>query len=479
MNGPPCPSGRFRTGAEAKLGNWSALAAFLTPAFIWVEFTLIGRIFLPELILFALLPFLLMKHGRLLAAPLPRTFLILAVFWLMAQVLTDVIRESDLRDYSRGWSKIVFMTLNFCALYLLLYGSRRRLVLFALGVVAGGYLSFLLNPSAFAENYPWKFGLGPPTILAAVLIAQWRPIYQVLILPSLPILMVGIYSMAVGSRTYAGVSFLVTLYVLAQQIAIRRRRPPADVSLVRTAVFLVIGVITAGSILELYEYMAVHGYLTEQARQTYESQAVGSFGVLLGGRPATFVSIQAVMDSPLIGHGSWAKNPDYVSYILDLRHLGYDVHPLSRLGRDLIPTHSHLMSGWVESGIMGAIFWLWVLALILRVLANQYRVREPLGPLIAFIGFLTLWDIFFSPFGAAHRYLVPFKIVLMMFAWDVLRARIHGNRSGRTPLMSSYRTGRAPGGAPVPRSARRIDPKLPAESAPPSHRAVSEWRPLG
>ena len=57
------------------------------------------------------------------------------------------------------------------------------------------------------------------------------------------------------------------------------------------------------------------------------------------------------------------------------------------------------------------------------MLANLYITREPLGPLVAFIGFLMLWDILFSPFGAERRLTVPFNLVLMMFAWDVLRSR--------------------------------------------------------
>ena len=476
VNHPLRLSGRPRARSGSGLGSWAEPAAFLIPAFVWVKFTLVGRIFLPELILIALLPFLLAKRGRLLTAPLPRTFLILAALWLMAQMLTDVIRGSDFHDYSRGWAKLVFTMLSFCALYLLLYGSRRRLVLFAAGVAAGEYLSYMLNPSVYADQHPWKFGLSLPTTLAVVLLAQWRPIFRVPVLPSLLILLVGLYSMAVGSRSYAGVTILVALYVLAHQIAGRRGGPTGSAPLARSAMFLVMAVMAAAVMLELYEYMAVQGYLTERARQVYDWQSTGgSFSILLGGRAEIVASIRAVMDSPIIGHGSWAKDPEYASYILDLRQLGYNLH-LSRLsGGDLIPTHSHLMGAWVESGIMGALFWLWVLVLIVRVLAHQYLVRDTLGPLVAFVGFLTVWDIFFSPFGAHHRYLISFKIVLMMYAWDVLYARIYLAPSGRARLMSSYRIARGPTGSPGP--ALRGGRGLTAETAP--HPRASQWRPPG
>ena len=421
LHGSPSPPGHPGTTGEPALGAWAAWAAFLAPTLIVAEFTLVGRVFATEIVLIGLLPLLLTIRGRRLRDPLPRTFLVLAAAWLAAQILTDVIRQSDFADYSRGWAKIAVMALNFCALYLLLHGSRRRLVLFALGWAAGGYLLFLLGSSPRLEDHPWKFGLGPPTVVAAVLIAQWRPLRAIPVLPCLPIFAVGIANMMLGARAYAGVAFLTALYVLVQQMVGRRRGLPAGASVVRTAVFGVAGVLAAALVVELYATMAAHGYLTEGARRVYELQASGAFGVLLGGRSEIVASSRAMLDSPIIGHGSWARNPGYVERLLELQRFGYTVHLPA--DRELIPTHSHLMGAWVEAGIMGAAFWLWVLALVLGVLANQYRLREPLGPLIALAGIWISWDILFSPFGAERRYLIPFMIVLMMFARDVIHAR--------------------------------------------------------
>ena len=114
------------------MANRPALAflAFITPCTVFMEFNLVGRIFAPELILIGLLPFLLLMRGRMLADPLPRFFLFMAFSWLCAQILTDLIRDTPFADYSRGWSKIIFTTMNFCTLYMLLYGSRQRIVLF-------------------------------------------------------------------------------------------------------------------------------------------------------------------------------------------------------------------------------------------------------------------------------------------------------------------------------------------------------------
>ena len=460
------PSG-LRHADGSGSGKGLALAAFITPTLIWMEFSVVGRVFVPELILIGLLPFLLMTRGRLLADPLPRTFLMLAALWLASQVLTDLIRETDFRDYSRGQAKIVFTAANFCALYLLLYGSRRRLVLFALGLAIGGYLSFHLNPSIFSEAHPWKFGIGPVVALLAALIPLWPPIRRVPFLPALPLLAVSAYSMAVGFRSMAGIALLASLYVLAQQIAGRRRRTPVAFPPGRTLLFAAAAAVTAPAVLALYEQAVARGYVSERAWRTYEQQASGSFGVLLGGRSEIYTAARAVMESPIIGHGSWAKDAGHAARFLELRLLGHDLHPLTRLGSDLIPTHSHLMGGWVEAGILGAVFWLWVLLLTFRVLSSLYRVREPLGPLIAFVGFVILWDVVFSPFGAERRLTVSFNVVLMMFAWDVLRGRLPRDGMNRSELLPRFRPSAAD-----PRAWR----PLPNAGPPPASGAASGTR---
>lgn len=421
---PLRPAGAYSPD-RAGMANRPALAflAFITPCTVFLEFNLVGRIFAPELILIGLLPFLLLMRGRMLAAPLPRFFLIMAFCWLCAQILTDLIRDTPFGDYSRGWSKIIFTTMNFCTLYMLLYGSRQRIVLFALGIAIGGYLTYMINPSEFAARQPWKFGLGVSTILLVVVATQLRPIFKVWFLPALMIGAVGVYSMVVGSRSLAAITILAALYVLVQQVLGRRHTAPAGFSPIRTFLFFVAGIGIAFSIFNAYQYAASSGVLGNYAQEVYETQGTGAYGVLLGGRSEIFVSSQAVMDSPIIGHGSWAKNPKYAARILELENYGYEVNYLAA-DSELIPTHSHFMGAWVESGFVGALFWAWILILVFRVLANLYMVREPLGPLITFVGFMMLWDILFSPFGAERRVIVPFYIVLMMFAWDMLRASV-------------------------------------------------------
>jgi hypothetical protein len=76
---------------------------------------------------------------------------------------------------------------------------------------------------------------------------------------------------------------------------------------------------------------------------------------------------------------------------------------------DLIPSHSHLLGAWVESGIVGAVFWCWVLWLTGGTLVRASG-REPLFPFFAFIALLLIWNVFFSPYGADERFTATYFI---------------------------------------------------------------------
>ena len=409
-----------RAGAPGP-DRWLSLVAFVTPTLLWAQLWIGGRVFAPELLLIGLLPFLLLVRGRMLAEPLPRTFLALLALWLAGQILTDLVRETELRDYARGWSKIVFTALNFCALYLLLHGSRRRLVLFGLGLATGEVLSHAIAPSVFAQSHPWKFGMGPPAALLAALSAMWRPLSSLPLLPAMPLFLICAYSTLVGARALAGIALSASFYILVQQVLGRRNDDFVRPSTLRVFLFGATGVTLAAFLLYAFDLAIETGYVLEEVAATTRRQSEGAFGLLLGGRSELFASGRAVMDSPLLGHGSWAKSPDYAARILDARLQGYAVHLTSHFETDLIPTHSHLMGAWVEAGILGIAVWLWSFVFVVRVLAHLYRIREPLGPLVAFFGFLILWDILFSPFGAERRLTLPFALVLMMSTWDALR----------------------------------------------------------
>jgi hypothetical protein len=83
----------------------------------------------------------------------------------------------------------------------------------------------------------------------------------------------------------------------------------------------------------------------------------------------------------------------------------YGMHP-SEEGQKyegVIPAHSHLMAAWVDAGILGAVFWGYVLISAVESVVRATILRPPVAPFYVFVLTTFVWDILYSPFGSVRR----------------------------------------------------------------------------
>jgi hypothetical protein len=389
--------------------------AFLVPAVSFAQVTVVGQLYISELLMLVMLPWLWSARGRL---PVPRWFVVLWAGWLLSQIVTDIVVGSVFEDFSRGWAAIVF-TLTDLAAILVLAATPRRARLFALGLATSGILGYFIAPSIFAADYPWKFAFGLPVafVLAAFLSGS--------IGNRLPLLSAGGFvsfgglNLLLGFRNLGGISLLTAGYLLLIAFA-GRRQAVLSVSIWRTTAGLLLLAVGVLGTLQLYDVAASQGLLGSAAQAEYQSQS-GALGVLIGGREEILASTQAVIDSPILGHGSWAKDLKYVDLLMQrLSDLGY-VAATNYYDSGLIPTHSYLMGSWVWAGFLGAVFWLGVLAVVVWLLANLYVFRLELAPLVVFFAMLLLWNTAFSPYGADARVLACYSLALCLLGLRQMR----------------------------------------------------------
>ena len=190
--------------------------------------------------------------------------------------------------------------------------------------------------------------------------------------------------------------------------------------MLRAAAGLVFLAVAVVGVLQLYDAAASGGLLGSDAQAKYVDQS-GTFGVLLGGRSEVLASTQAIIDSPILGHGSWAKDFKYVDLLAQrLSSLGYEVGAgPSDVG--LIPAHSYLMGSWVWAGFLGGLFWLAILGIAVWLLANLYSFRVELAPLLVFSATLLVWAIAFSPYGFSARITAPYGVALCLLGLRLVR----------------------------------------------------------
>jgi len=149
----------------------------------------------------------------------------------------------------------------------------------------------------------------------------------------------------------------------------------------------------------------------EYELKKFETESETKIGVLSG--RSNFISTYfAVKDSPIIGHGSWAK--DYSGYGLKTAYLIDDYSKINyyrnRSDPGWIPGHSHIFTAYIWHGILGALFWIYVL-IILWGTFRYYMGNIP--ELFAYFAIALpnlFWAILFSPFGG--RVTVVMVIVL-------------------------------------------------------------------
>ncbi len=381
----------------------------------------VGILYGPDLLLVGAFIYLAF-HGRIrIATPVGKRVLLLGSLWLASQCATDIVRHTAFADYARGWSNIGMTVVNFAVLWTVLYGRPWRLELFGWGLVVGDLLSVSINAGGFVSGYPWKFGFSYPVTLGVFLLVSHEKLRSRW--PITMVAMIGIINIVLGSRNLGGVCVAAAVYLLVTRFLRRKGTTGSRLkagAIVALAASILVG---AAGILWAYQYAANSGILGEEARQKYEEQSSGKYGVLLGGRTELLASLPAVYDSPILGHGSWAKDWTYLA--LERRALfvlGYKgAWDVSReeLLEGLIPAHSYLLQAWVYGGVVGAIFWGWLYVLTARALMRVYPPTVVLLPVAAFMAFSLLWDILFSPYGATARFVVPYYIVMLATCMDM------------------------------------------------------------
>jgi hypothetical protein len=401
----------YYSGRLAQAISVGDIFCLVMPLLQVVRFDIVGEMCASDFLVMAALPVALARHPeRLRQKPMP-TILLLGILWLAAQILSDVIRASAPQDFLRGWSKICLLLANLLVVWLVACRSQRRFLLYCTGLTIGSILAFFAFPSGDAALAPWKFALGIP---ATVLALMWVP--KLIRRPYLGILISVLALAAVDSfedcRSLAVITFISAVYSVQQMATAGRRKERSilQMALLGISVGLALWGFTA-----IYSHYAEQGMFGEYAQRKLALQQGGTGGLLLGGRSEILGSGQAIMDSPVLGHGSWARDPKYSDIQAQKRaEMGYkDVDGHGARRDDLIPTHSYIFGAWVDAGIAGAIFWSYIIWFT-SVTLLKVSGAEPLLPVFAFGGFLLLWDIFFSPLGMPTRFVSPFFMAAMI-----------------------------------------------------------------
>jgi hypothetical protein len=430
---PPAAKHALPTSAR-KLGSpinrrffiWPSNAAavddcviFLLGATSIYSFYGAGQIPGSEFMVMALLPLLYLIHKHIWNLTQYKVFYLFLALWLLDTIIDDLYLGVTLQNRVKGMARIIFLGLDFTTLAVLYQLSKRKtrfMQVFSLSIAFVLYVWWYQWRSS-GRDTSWKFGGSEGTSIIVLLVACHFYKQRRYLLASAISWGLACLNLVLAFRSQMGILMLTALFSLpffASSAGGKRTAP--HIQLAKVLFVTVLAGFVGWGANKAILWGAQHDLFDEATKEKFTSQESGKLGVLVGGRPETLVAVQAIKDSPIVGHGSYAIDPKYLAIEAALAYkYGYSNSddPLE-IDNPGIPTHSHLTLAWVESGILGGVFWIYVLGLTLYGIFLAVQTGTMLTPLYCYLLLNFLWDILYSPMGAVNRIWNSFTILISL-----------------------------------------------------------------
>jgi hypothetical protein len=389
------------------MNKW-LIYAFLLGLGTRLQVQLIGYLPLSEVAILILTPFLLPRLTSRDNRRATRWLLPLAALWAVFVVVSDVWNASDWSLFVRGFARpLMYMICIPFFTWFMFEDTARRLVAFYLGMIPSVILSAYVLRGGVAAGRELTMGTavinwethwaaipGLMSIIAAIVF------YKRLSLVGYGSgIALGALNILNGSRASGAITMLGPAVCFSRNLIARRMRHTQSrkLSAVRA---VVVAILISGGIYGcygFYSWAAQSGYLSDRHVKKFEDQSASRFGLLFGGRSEAVVAILAIMRSPIVGYGSWAK--DNQGFYLEACEL-LDMKPNMRAfrqGLSLLVAHSHILQAWAENGIAGGIFWAYVLWIIGLHLYRPMQLEDTLRLWGSTTAVTLVWAILFSP----------------------------------------------------------------------------------
>ena len=434
----------------AKRG-WATFLLFVLGLFSKTKVLLLGTIAISELIIFPLAPILFLKNYRRIKSDgfMPAFWMVFGM--IIALLVSSQVNHSPFPYVFKAFAVFYSILCYITVFHELLRDNYRGMYLFWCGFFISSLITiYAFNPQAAVSESGFvsissgfggtleealsgpMFWMGKLRYLGQIPIYGWymkMPIgYSIILAIAYTIVM---FVTTATGRAAAMVSLLAAIIIVVGGKSRRRMRGIARhiwiVVLLGAAMVLIYKMV--------YSYAAENNLLNVDAVTKYEHQTErgkGLFSMLVAGRVEFFVDIMAALDNPIFGLGPRpVDNNDYYGRFVykygTQLEIGMYENTKRLMGmygvRPQIPLHSYIAEFWLQYGIFGLIFWLWVFWLIYQHIKN-YAAAIP-----QWYGYFALsfasyaWDIFFSAFAGRETFAC--FLTCLFFARAIGKGRRH------------------------------------------------------
>lgn len=256
---------------------------------------------------------------------------------------------------------------------------------------AGMLLGVERSSSLFADN-PWRFGFSVAVaVLALGLVGVRRRRWA-----ELTVLLALIVASVLSDARSGSAMLLLTAVLVAWQAR------PTESTRRGSALWVLAGLaVSAFAVYSIGQALIIEGALGDDAQARTLKQINTSGSVILGGRPEMAATAALMQDQPWgFGSGTLPSRHDIGVAKSGLQDINFDPdiayvdEYMFGSGYEL---HSLFGDLWADFGLLGLAFCFGVLVLVLRGVAIRVASRTA-SALLVWLGFKTLWNLFFSPF---------------------------------------------------------------------------------
>ena len=390
--------------------NW---IAFFIGVFTSISVRAIGTFSISEILALAALPFV--GFSCLRNAQVKR-FVVMIIVWLCGVIIADQYNDTPAIDAIKGSFNLILFILIIPFIYWLMKDSIRRIMYYAAGAGISGLIRYQFlytHIDDWTDQIIRTYMLVPAVFfMGYYLYYHGRKILSYIVLEGY-----AFWTLSHGSRyiflmVTIGIFLLITINFLcksagweATQQKFRKRLFP---------IFIILGIAAIGAS-TTYTRLASSGQLGDKAKDKYEIQSSAKNG-LASGRTDFMISLYAISKNPIVGYGSYAKD-DYgltISYEEGASYWNTYKGRFTIDRYEMIPGHSYILGAWVYAGILGLVFWIYVIAVILKFTMKYLCCYPRLLCYFVITICMMLWDIFFSPFANRLNFTMFIMPMLLM-----------------------------------------------------------------
>ena len=381
----------------------------------------------PLFLVVATIFFLLRGTGPNFSPSLFWMFFVTGMMMVVGYVISDLVAVTGPSQYLRGWARVFMMVADCIAVQVVVSHGRRYLWWFVTGMALAILFANLANGVPLTM-IAWKSsGYGIAIGILVALACGYLPPLAA----GAAFCGFGLFSVMLDFRSLGGIFLLGGVLLVVRALSGGRARFPV----LRVSAMIVVIVAAIGAL-----GLALGGSDDEYFERRLESNSGRYLGLI--------VATRAIIDSPLIGYGSWAADKRYTEVLKrEAARASMRTRRPLEFGDSMLP-HSQVLQAWVEGGVLGALFFLVYGVGILRsVLWLAHRHEPgPMTPLLLVILVLGAWNLVASPFLGTHRIFIMLVIAaIALLAAERRYSRAGLRQAGRPPT----RAGSVPPRSPV------------------------------